>query len=161
MLFAALLLMQSALPPQIQRGQAIFMDASKGCASCHALKGQGTAIGPDLKLASSLAPRAIVTMMRTTLTQYVQTVKLKTGDPFPTMPGPKDAKTMDLYDLSKMPPELHKVEQSDIESMKNNETWKHPPLTRGYTKEEMADVIAYVKYAGSGDRKKVDPNDVK
>ena len=161
MLFAALFLMQSALSPQIQRGQAIFVDATKGCVSCHALKGQGTAIGPDLKLASSLAPRAIVTMMRTTLTQYVQTVKLKKGDAFPAMPGPKDAKTVDLYDLSKMPPELHKVEQSDIESMKNNETWKHPPLTRGYTPEEMADVIAYVKYAGNGDRKKIDPDDVK
>jgi mono/diheme cytochrome c family protein len=161
MLFAALLLMQSALPPQIERGQALFMDASKGCASCHALKGRGTAVGPDLKLASSLVPRAIVTMMRTTLTQYVQTVKMKTGDPFPAMPGAKDAKTIELYDLSKMPPEMRKVEQADIESMKNNETWKHPPLTRGYTPQETADIIAYVKYAGNGERKKVDPEDVK
>src|SRR4029077_17876045 len=103
--------MQSALPPQIQRGQALFMDASKGCTSCHALKGTGTAVGPDLKLASSLAPRAIVTMMRATLTQYVQTVKLKTGNPFPAMPGAKDAKTIELFDLSKMPPEMRKVEQ--------------------------------------------------
>src|SRR6266567_9102458 len=126
MLFAALLLMQSALPPQIERGQTLFLDASKGCTSCHTLKGRGTAVGPDLKVAASLAPRAIVTMMRATLTQYVQTVKLKKGDPFPAMPGAKDAKTMDLYDLSKMPPEMRKVDQSDIESMKNNETWKHP-----------------------------------
>ena len=161
MLFAALLLMQSALPPQIQRGQALFMDAQKGCASCHALKGQGTAVGPDLKLASSLAPRAIVTMMRTTLTQYVQTVKLKKGDTFPAMPGAKEGTTVVLYDLSKMPPEQKKVEQADIDSMHNNETWKHPPLTRGYTPEEVADIIAYVKYAGNGDRKKIDPDDVK
>ena len=161
MFAAALLLMQSALPPQIERGQALFMDASNGCASCHALKGRGAAVGPDLKLASSLAPRAIVTMMRTTLTQYVQMVKLKTGEPFPAMPGAKDAKTIDLYDLSKTPPELRKVAQSDIESMKNNETWKHPPLSRGYTAEQTADIIAYVRYAGSGDRKKVDPGDLK
>jgi|SRR5581483_3937418 len=161
MLFAAFLLMQSALPQQIQRGQALFMDASRGCASCHALKGQGTAVGPDLKIASSLAPRAIVTMMKSTLTQYVQTVKLKKGDTFPAMPGAKDASSITLYDLSKMPPEQRKVEQADIESMHNNETWKHPPLTRGYSPEEMADVIGYVKYAGNGDRKKVDPDDVK
>jgi len=161
MLIAAFLLMQSALPPQIQRGQALFTDASKGCVSCHALKGQGTAVGPDLKLASSLAPRAIVTMMRSTLTQYVQTVKLKKGDAFPAMPGAKDDKSMVLYDLSKMPPEQRNVQQADIDSMRNNETWKHPPLTRGYTPEEVADIIAYVKYAGSGDRRKVDPDDVK
>jgi len=161
MLFAALLLMQSALPPQIERGQTLFMDANKGCASCHALKGRGTAVGPDLKMASSLAPRAIVMMMRTTLTQYVQTVKLKTGEPFPAMPGAKDAKTVELFDLSKMPPEMRKVELSDVESMKNNETWKHPPQGRTYTAAEVADIIAYVKYAGNGDKKKIDPDDVK
>ena len=49
---------------------------------------------------------------------------------------------------------------ADIESMRNNETWKHPPLVRQYTAEQMADVIAYVKWAGSGDKKKVDPSDV-
>lgn len=161
MLFTALLLMQSALSPQIQRGQTLFMDAEKGCVSCHALKGQGTAVGPDLKVAASLAPRAIVTMMRTTLTQYVQTVKLKKGGAFPAMPGAKEGTTVVLYDLSKMPPEQKKVEQADIDSMHNNETWKHPPLTRGYTPEEVADIIAYVKYAGNGDRKKIDPDDVK
>jgi mono/diheme cytochrome c family protein len=161
MLVAALFLMQTALSPQIQRGQALFMDASKGCASCHALKGQGTAVGPDLKVAASMAPRAIVTMMRSTLTQYVQTVKLKKGDAFPAMPGAKDAKTLELYDLSKMPPEQRKLDQGDIESVRNNETWKHPPLTRGYTPEEMADVIAYVKYAGAGEKKKIDPDEVK
>src|SRR5690242_12003029 len=144
MLFAALLLMQSALPPQIERGQTLFMDANKGCASCHALKGRGTAVGPDLKMASSLAPRAIVMMMRTTLTQYVQTVKLKTGEPFPAMPGAKDAKSVELFDLSKTPPEMRKVDLADVESMKNNETWKHPPQAREYTPAEVADIVAYV-----------------
>jgi len=60
-----------------------------------------------------------------------------------------------------MPPELRKVQQSDIESTKNNETWRHPPLTREYTPAELADIIAYVKYAGNGDKKKIDPDDVK
>jgi hypothetical protein len=77
------------------------------------------------------------------------------------MPGAKTATTVELYDLSKMPPELRKVDQADIESMRNNEQWKHPPLSRGYTPDEVADIIAYVKYAGSGDRRKIDPDDVK
>lgn len=161
MLFAALFLMQSALPPQIERGRVIFVDTAKGCASCHALKGQGTAVGPDLKVISSMSPRAIVTMMRGTLTQYVQTVKLKKGDTFPAMPGAKDAKTVDLYDLSKTPPELRKVDLGDIESMRNNETWKHPPVDRGYTPQETADIIAYVRYAGSGEKKVVDPAELR
>jgi mono/diheme cytochrome c family protein len=161
MLLAALFLMQGALPPQIERGQALYMDAAKGCSSCHALKGRGTAVGPDLKNISSMAPRAIVTMVRSTLTQYVQTVKLKSGDTFPAMPGAKGEKTVELWDLSKTPPELRKVELADIESMRNNESWKHPPLVREYTPEQMADVIAYIRYAGSNNRSKVDPDDVK
>ena len=161
MLLAALLLMQSALPPQIQRGQALFMDATNGCSSCHALKGQGTAVGPDLKLISQLVPRAIVTAMKGTLTQYVQTVKLKTGDPFPAMPGKKDDKTLEFYDLSKMPPELRAVAKADVDSVRNNDTWKHPPVVREYTAEQLADIIAYVRYAGAGERKKVDPDDVR
>jgi hypothetical protein len=91
----------------------------------------------------------------------VQTVKLKKGDTFPAMPGAKEGTAVMLYDLSKMPPEQMKVEQADIDSMHNNETWKHPPLTRGYTADEVADIVAYVKYAGNGDRKKIDPDDVK
>ena len=161
MLLAALFLMQSALPPQIERGQAIFLDATNGCSSCHALKGHGTAVGPDLKNISSMAPRAIVTMMRGTLTQYVQVVKLKSGDTFPAMPGAKTEGSVALYDLSKMPPELRNVAQADIESMRNNETWKHPPLVREYTAEQMADIVAYIRYAGSNSRTKVDPDDVK
>src|SRR6478672_195305 len=105
MLLAALLLMQSALPPQVERGQAIFTDVAKGCSSCHVLKGQGTAVGPDLKIMATLPPRAIATAMRGTLTQYVQNVKLKKGESFPAMPGAKDSKTVTLYDLSKTPPE--------------------------------------------------------
>ena len=161
MFFAALLLLQTALPPQIERGRVLFMDAAKGCSSCHSLKGQGTAVGPDLKIMSSLAPRAIAIAMRGSLTQYVQAVKLKNGDTFPAMPGAKNEKTLSLYDLSKMPPELRKVEQSEVESMRNNETWKHPAAVREYTAEQMADIIAYVRYAGSGGRTKVDPEDLK
>ena len=161
MLLTALFLLQSTLPPQAQRGQELFMDASKGCSSCHALKGNGTAVGPDLKIASSLAPRAIVTMVKSTLTQYVVNVKTKSGAAFPAMPGAKDDKTIQLFDLSKMPPEARKMDLADIESMRNNETWKHPPLAREYTPQQMADIIAYVKWAGSGDRHKVDPDDVK
>ena len=161
MLITTLFLLQSALPPQIERGQAIFTDAANGCVSCHALKGKGTAVGPDLKIVASLPPRAIATAIRGTLTQYVQSVKLKKGDVFPAMPGAKDDKTQSYYDLSKMPPELRRVEQAEVESMRNNETWKHPPAVRGYSAEQMADIIAYVRYAGSGDKRPVDPDDVR
>jgi mono/diheme cytochrome c family protein len=77
------------------------------------------------------------------------------------MPGKKDEKGLALYDLSKMPPELHLVQQSDVSSMSSNEKWKHPPAVGKLTNQEIADVIAYVRYAASGAKKTVSPDEVK
>ena len=69
----------AAVPSQTERGEALFLDAQQGCANCHALKGKGTAVGPDLTGLGRLAPQAIAMAARSTVTQYVQVVKLKSG----------------------------------------------------------------------------------
>jgi putative heme-binding domain-containing protein len=161
MMWIVLLMAQAAVPSQTDRGQAVFMDAQKGCVNCHALKGQGTAVGPDLTGMGRLAPAAIAIGVRSTATQYVQNVKLKSGQSFPAMPGKKDEKGLALYDLSKMPPEQQVVQQSEISSMTANEKWKHPPSTGKLTDQEIADVIAYVRYAATGTKKAVAADEVK
>jgi mono/diheme cytochrome c family protein len=161
MIWIVLLMAQAAVPSQTDRGQAIFMDAEKGCVSCHVLKGKGTAVGPDITGIGRLAPAAIAMGVRSTATQYVQNVKLKSGESFPAMPGKKDEKGLPLYDLSKMPPELHMVQQSDIASMTGNDKWKHPPATGKLTDQEIADVIAYIRYAATGTKKAVTADEVK
>jgi len=161
MLWIVLLMAQAAVPSQTERGQAIFTDAQTGCVNCHALKGKGTAVGPDLMGIGRLAPAAIAMGVRSTATQYVQNVKLKSGESFPAMPGKKDEKGLSLYDVSKMPPELHVVQESDVASMTGNDKWKHPPSTGKLTDQEIADVIAYVRYAATGTKKAVDPDEVK
>lgn len=161
MFWIALLLAQAAVPSQTDRGEAVFFEAQKGCASCHSLKGRGTAVGPDLTNIGRLQPAAIAMGIRSTATQYVQTVKLKTGEQFPAMPGPKDAQNLKLYDLSKMPPELHNVAASEVASMTPNDKWRHPPGQAGYTNGQIADVVAYIRYVASGSRKQVDPDEVR
>ena len=145
---------------QIDRGKALFMDAQNGCATCHALKGEGTAVGPDLKGIAVLQPAGIAMAIRSTVTQYVQMAKLKSGESFPTMPPSGSDPKVKLYDLSKMPPELHEVDKADVGPLTPNNSWKHPPATRNYTPAQMADIIAYVKYAATNSRKAVDPADV-
>ena len=49
MFWLFLFLAQAGAPTQVDRGEALFMDATRGCATCHSLKGKGTAVGPDLK----------------------------------------------------------------------------------------------------------------
>src|SRR5689334_8934183 len=83
--FLLLFLAQAGVSPQIDRGEALFTNAERGCVSCHALKGKGTAVGPDLKEISRLSPKAIAMGVRSTVTQYVEVVKLKNGQSFPAI----------------------------------------------------------------------------
>ncbi|MBZ5565581.1 MAG: hypothetical protein LAP13_24565 [Acidobacteriia bacterium] len=46
-------------------------------------------------------------------------------------------------------------------SLSPNNSWKHPASAHKYTDEQLADLIAYVRYAGAGNKTPVDPEDVK
>lgn len=156
------LLAADAKPPaQASRGQAAFFDetAAAHCGACHFLAKQGTAVGPDVSRLARLNARAIVMAIRATRTQYVQSVKLKDGKEFPGMPGAKDEKTVEYYDLSATPPALKKLDKSEIAFVGDNATWKHPPESAGYTAQQLADIIAYIKWASYGDTKGVSPAD--
>ena len=159
MIWIALLLAQAAVPTQTERGEASFFNAEKGCATCHALKGKGTAIGPDLTMIGKLTPAAIAMAVRSTVTQYVQVVKLKSNESFPAMTGPKDANSVTLFDLSKNPPEKKAVAPGDIASTTGNDAWKHPPAAAKISAEQLADIVAYIKFAATGSRKAVDPSE--
>jgi mono/diheme cytochrome c family protein len=60
-----------------------------------------------------------------------------------------------------MPPEAREVERADIGGMTANAAWQQPPSQRKYTDEQMADIIAYIRYAGANNKTPVDPDDVK
>ena len=77
------------------------------------------------------------------------------------MAGKKDDKSVVLFDLSKTPPEKKEVAASDIGSMGGNDVWKHPPAANKISSEQLADIVAYIKYAATGSKKAVDPADVR
>ncbi|MCS6951267.1 MAG: c-type cytochrome [Bryobacterales bacterium] len=148
-------------PEQARRGYALFFDSPKAaCGSCHALSGRGTPAGPDLKVIARVPPRGLATAILSTRTQYVQEVKLKSGQSFPAMPVKQDDQTAEYYDLARTPPELRKLARSDIESVRDNENWKHPPASADLTSQELADLIAYIKYAVYKYTGTVKPEDV-
>ena len=162
MFWIVLLMAQAAVPSQTERGEALFFDAQQGCGSCHALKGKGTAVGPDLTGLGRLGPQAIAMAARSTVTQYVQVIKLKSGGAgFPAMMGKKDDKSVVLFDLSKNPPEKKEVAPDDIASSNSNDVWKHPPAASKIDPVKLADIVAYIKYATTGSKKAVDPADVR
>jgi mono/diheme cytochrome c family protein len=158
---SVLLFLQASAPnPQIERGQTLFF-TDGGCGACHALKGRGTVVGPDLKPLGRVGVRALVTAIRASRTEYVESIKLKEGEPFPGMKAASaDAATLQYYDLSKTPPELRKFALADVQSKSDNSSWKHPPAVGGYSNQQIADIVAYVRWSTAGDRKAVDPSDV-
>jgi putative heme-binding domain-containing protein len=138
---------------QIQRGKQFFLNSPKGlpCATCHSLEGNGTAIGPDLtRLASVVGPRGLVMTIQMTMTAYVQQVSLKNGRVFPGIQKEKQGDNLDIYDLSKTPAVLLQLKSSEVSAMTQNTKWSHPPTSAGYTPDELADIISYLKFAATG-----------
>ncbi len=160
MIWLALILAQAAVAQpqqQVDRGEELF---TKNCSGCHALRGKGTAVGPDLKVIGRLSTVGINMAVKSTVTQYVKDVNLKTKESFPGMPVKEDEKTVVVFDMSKTPPEMKTVERETIQSMNSNDLWKHPPAVNKLSATEMADIIAYIKYAATGTKQAVDPDDI-
>jgi cytochrome c2 len=147
---------------QAKRGHELYLHSPKGiaCATCHQVDEEGTAIGPNLKdIASVVGPHGLAGTIQMSMTAYVQEVKTKDAT-FPGIQKQKDGDTIQLWDLSKNPPVLMTLDAKEIKSMKSNEKWKHPPTTADYSDQELADIVAFLKWAASGATAEVKPSDL-
>ena len=159
----AVLAQDSKLPPQVQRGKELFVKSPKGvaCATCHTIAGVGTAVGPDLKqLSAVVGSHGLVKTIQMESTAYVQQVKTAAGESYPGILKQKQGDEMQIWDLSKPEPELRKYASKDVTSMTADHKWKHPPTSAGYTSQELADIIGFLKYSATGSRAEVKIEDV-
>ena len=150
------------VPKQVERGRELFLQSPKGtpCASCHTMAGLGTAVGPDLKPLASVVPaRGMVMAIKMDMTQNVQEVKTATGS-FPGLLKQKEGDEVQVWDLSQSPPTLRKFNPKEIVSMMRTEKWGHPPTSAGYTSQELADIIGFLKWASTGSTKEVKVDDI-
>jgi hypothetical protein len=147
----------AGIPAQAERGQTLFYGEAK-CGSCHALKGKGTAVGPNLVNIARIPPRAIAMSVRSTRTQYVQAVKVKGKEEFPGMKSSEEGNTVQFYNLAANPPELVKLDKSEFTAT-DNQTWKHPPASAKLSNEHLADIIAFIRWASFGDKTEIDPSE--
>ena len=150
------------IPKQVERGRELFLNSPKGlpCATCHTMAGIGNAVGPDLKpLASVVPPRGLVMAIKMEMTENVQEVRTAAGS-FPGILKQKEGDELQVWDLGQSPPVLRKMASKDVVSMTRTEAWKHPPTAAGYTSQELADIIGFLKWAASGAVKEVKVDDV-
>jgi cytochrome c2 len=163
---SAVLACYAEMPEQAKRGSELFFKSSKGlpCATCHEMEGKGTPAGPDLKNIAVVGARGIVMAIRATRTAYVQEVELQTGKKYTIMQHRETPEEIICYDLNagdgKKPAEL-KLKKVHIKRVRDNAAWKHPPESAGYTDQELADVIAYIKYTARGSTDPIGADDVK
>lgn len=148
------------LPDQVKRGRELFLTTAPKCGGCHALGSQGTAIGPDLSRLAALPPRALGMAILSTVTQYVEEATAKDGKVFPALKADTKDGVITLFDLSETPAVKKEMRAEDL-SFKPNSKWKHPPATAGMSNEDVAAVIAYIKYVAKGDTREIDPSQVK
>ncbi len=149
-------------PPQAQRGRQLFLKSTKGiaCANCHSMAGLGTAIAPDLTTMATYAPpRGLVATMHMTMTEHVQSVKTADGS-FPGLLKQKQGDTSEFWDLSQTPPVLRKLTAKQIVSVDRDQKWQHPPSVTEYTSQELADLVAFLRYAATGSVKEIKPAEV-
>jgi hypothetical protein len=153
---------KAAPTPQIERGRDLFTHSKKGvaCKTCHYLGGVGTAIGPDLTtMAKYGSLHSIVMTMHMQMTEYVYRVKT-TVTSFPGILKGTYGDRVEYYDLSTIPPVLRTVFKNQIVSAERDQTWKHPPARANYTQQELADIVAYLKYATTGSQQEIVAGDV-
>jgi len=153
---------QAAPTAQIERGRELFTNAKKGvaCKTCHQLGGVGTAIAPDLtNMASNGSVHSIVLTMHMTMTEHVYRVRTAVNS-FPGILKQKYGDRVEYYDLSQIPPVLRTLNSKEIVSTERDEKWRHPPALAHYSAQELADVIAFIKFAATGSQQAIAVTDI-
>ena len=160
---AALWAQTPPITAQAARGKVLFFETTKGqpCATCHQMEGKGSEAGPDLKLIAALSPKGIIMAVLSSRTAYMQEVKTAAGSTFPGLLKGQAGDVSTYYDFSTTPPTKRELKKAEITDTKDNAQWKHPPESTGYSDEELADVIAYIRWAGKGHTAAVKPEDMK
>ena len=135
----------------------MFLKSPKGiaCGTCHTMAGVGTEVGPDLRKIASLAtPRGLVVVIQAEAVTDVLAVKTAAGT-FPGIQKQKQGDEIEIWDLSQMPPVLRKLTSKEIHSMDRDPYWKHPPSTAGYTSQELADIVGFLRWVATGSQREI------
>lgn len=135
-------------PAQAARGRALFSDpVRENCSVCHAVAGRGMEVGPDLTAVKSVAE--LMGQIHATQSRHVLTAMLQSGEHFPALLVSQSGEEVRLYDLTETPPVLRTFIRSQVVSLVRNPGWRHDDFARGYSTEELEDIVAYLRWAAT------------
>src|SRR5262249_13338171 len=119
---------QDSLTGDAKAGRSIFFDSAVpyNCSVCHAVTGEGAAVGPDLAKSAARSPLELFSdivmpgKVRNAGYQTV-TVTLKSGDKLTGVKKEEDAESIRVYDATELPPVLRTIQKSDVASQETRE----------------------------------------
>lgn len=142
-----------------REGRSIFFDDTEpaSCGVCHAYRGKGGRVGPDLTDVAGMAPREILRDIlrpdRAATDPRYAKIQITTRDG-QLYVGVKSDETEDvirLYDTSSMPPVLRTFLKSDVVSTeKLNGSVMPGNYGQKYSQKDLLDLVTYIK-AGDPD----------
>lgn len=149
------------LSEQASRGADIFFDQTRSaaCAFCHSYGGKGGLVGPDLFAVAAQTPAAIYQSIVSPASATVGFVGIavtgKDGRRVVGIKHDQDDRQVGIFDLSSTPPVLRTFYIADgvTTEIATGPLYRHD--VSGYSKNEIADLIAFLKSAGSGQEKAV------
>jgi putative heme-binding domain-containing protein len=132
------------------KGRKLFFDAAGvACSKCHAVKGEGGAVGPDLTTVGSQFNRqvlieSILYPSKAIREGYQQVmVELKNGD---SISGAVKADSTELLTLQDTDGRLHAIRKADMAERRTSELSLMPEgLHAALSLEDFADLIAYLE----------------
>ncbi len=137
------------VPGDAEAGKAVYWGAKAGCGNCHAIRGQGGRMGPDLSNIGGSRPLAVIRESIVEagkdlfyLGNEAATVELKNGQ---TLRGV--AKNRSNYSLQLVDErgKLHLISMADVKQMTISET---TPMPTDYgtrlSRAELRDLLAYL-----------------
>lgn len=136
-----------ALPNEIQAGRDAFFDALRGvnrCGTCHALDGQGVAIGPNLASGTKYDATAIQKGKPATIRQATVKGTVK-GDSFPALLVDRKPNAVRVYDLTVIPPPLRTFAPADI-TFAPATSWSHANVIKGYSAADLDSIVLWLNW---------------
>jgi mono/diheme cytochrome c family protein len=133
----------TTMPAEAQKGKTLFFDALRGvnrCGTCHAMEGQGTAVGPNLATAAH-GVDAIRNGKPATIRQAVAGTER-----MPALVVEQAADSVRFYDLTSIPPVLRTAAKGSV-TFQDGAGWRHAEVVKGYSAAELAAISAYLTWA--------------
>ena len=130
-------------------GKAIYWGAKAGCSNCHAIRGQGGSMGPDLSNIGGSRPLAVIreAIVEPAKDLYylgneAATVELKNGQTLQGVAKNRSNYSLQLIDTKGA---LHLIEMRDVKKLTVSDTTPMPTdYAKRLSRTELRDLLAYL-----------------